>query len=273
MLRQTALAVLAAATLTGGAFAADLPQRAYAPVAPVAPIFTWSGFYIGTHTGAISLDGDITTRGNAANTIANVAAARRPATLSTDSDFTLMSGVQAGYNVQFGPVVVGIEGDIALAGAAARDQFVSTLNDVSMFRQELHTFGTARARLGIAFDQVLIYATGGLAGASFTDRVAFLRNTDLAFQFVGRRSDTEYGYTVGGGVEFNLPASLRQFAFVGNLLGAKAMTVKAEYLYYDLGDRNVLVDAVPGIGLNSYTTKFESKGHIGRIGFNYRFGT
>ena len=162
----------------------------------MAPAFTWSGFYIGTHTGAISLNGDIRTNGNAANTIANVTAS-----------------------------------------------------------------------------QVLVYATGGLAGASFTDRVAFLRNTDNAFQFVGRRSTTEYGYTVGGGVEFSLPESLRQFAFIGNLLNASAVTVRAEYLYFDLGDRNVLVNAVPGAGLNSYTTRFESTGHIGRIGFNYRFGT
>jgi outer membrane immunogenic protein len=155
----------------------------------------------------------------------------------------------------------------------ARDVFFSALNDPSFFRQELHTFGTARARVGFAFDQVLVYATGGLAGANFTDRVAFLRNTDNAFQFVGRRSTTEYGYTVGGGVEFSLPESLRQFAFIGNLLNASAVTVRAEYLYFDLGDRNVLVNAVPGVGLNSYTTRFESTGHIGRIGFNYRFGT
>src|SRR5215203_1628017 len=146
--------------------------------------------------------GDLTqrghqTNGNAANIIANVTANRRPAVLSTDDDFTMMSGIQAGYNVQFGSIVLGVEGDISHAGVKARDVFFSTLNDPSFFRQELHTFGTARARVGFAFDQVLVYATGGLAGANFTDRVAFLRNTDNAFQFVGRRSTTEYGYTVG----------------------------------------------------------------------------
>ena len=273
MLRQLGLASLVSGTFAASALAADLPPRAAPPLIPMAPAFTWSGFYIGTHTGAISLNGDIRTNGNAANTIANVTANRRPAVLSTDDDFTMMSGIQAGYNVQFGSIVLGVEGDISHAGVKARDVFFSTLNDPSFFRQELHTFGTARARVGLAFDQVLVYATGGLAGASFTDRVAFLRNTDNAFQFVGRRSTTEYGYTVGGGVEFSLPESLRQFAFIGNLLNASAVTVRAEYLYFDLGDRNVLVNAVPGAGLNSYTTRFESTGHIGRIGFNYRFGT
>ena len=274
MLRRLSLASLVSGMFAVPGVAADLSLRAPPPpFYPMAPAFTWSGLYLGTHTGAMSLSGEIRTSGNAANTIANVTANRRPAVLSTNGDFTMLSGVQAGYNVQFGSIVLGLEADLSHAGVKARDAFVSTLNDPSFFRQELHTFGTARARVGFAVDQVLIYATGGLAGANFTDRVAFLRNTDQAFQFVGRRESTDFGYTVGGGLEFSLPESLRQFAFVGNLLKATAFTVKAEYLYFDLRDRNVLVSAIPGVGLNSYTARFESTGHIGRIGFNYRFGT
>ncbi len=52
-LNRTLLASAAAvALLTGGAFAADLPVRSAAP-APVyvAPVFTWTGFYIGVNAG------------------------------------------------------------------------------------------------------------------------------------------------------------------------------------------------------------------------------
>jgi outer membrane immunogenic protein len=118
--------------------------------------------------------------------------------------------------------------------------------------------------VGFAFDQALIYATGGVAFGDVTNTVAFLRNTDFVFQHVGRSIDWGVGYTVGAGVEFLLPA------FLGN---ASFATVKAEYLYFDLGDKNVLVNALPGFGINSFTSKFETKGHIGRLGFNYRFGT
>src|SRR3954471_1287211 len=110
MLRQLCLASLVSGTFAASALAADLPPRAAPPLIPMAPAFTWSGFYIGTHTGAISLNGDIRTNGNAANTIANVTANQRPAVLSTDDDFTMISGIQAGYNVQFGSIVLGVEG-------------------------------------------------------------------------------------------------------------------------------------------------------------------
>ena len=47
----------------------------------------------------------------------------------------------------------------------------------------------------------------------------------------------------------------------------------AEYLYFDLGEKSLVVNALPGVALNSFTSQFETRGHIGRLGFNYRFGT
>ncbi|HEY8565756.1 MAG TPA: porin family protein [Beijerinckiaceae bacterium] len=274
MLKRITLAVLTTTALAAGAaHAADLPSRvAPAPMLPLPPAFTWSGFYVGTYSALISAENKITTQGNAANTIGNVATGRRPAAIDDDRTGRL-SGAQIGYNLQFGMFVAGVEADIALANVTPKSVYVSPLADVSYFRSDIDAFGTVRGRLGVALDNVLIYATGGLAGADITDRVAFFRNTDRAFQFVGKKSGVEYGYTVGGGVEIALPASLQQYAFVGRLLGATAVSIKAEYLYYDLGDRNVVVNNIPGVGVNSYTSNFERTGHIGKIGFNYRFGT
>ena len=69
----------------------------------------------------------------------------------------------------------------------------------------------------------------------------------------------EIGWTVGGGLEY---------AFTNNL------SVKAEYLYYDLGKRKVPVNLQPvGPAGGSYVSRFENTGHIVRAGLNYRFST
>jgi outer membrane immunogenic protein len=269
--KKLALASTALIALAGTAAAADLPRRVLAPMAPVAPVFTWSGFYLGTHSGVLFTESRVRTSGNAANTIFDVDTNRRPPSLSID-DWDTISGAQIGYNLQFGAFVAGIEADISYVGLEARETFVSTLDDRSQFRQELDFFGTVRGRIGFVFDQVFVYATGGFAYGDVTNRVRFF-NPAGTLQFAGRSSDIETGYAVGGGVEFVLPPALQLFNIVGPLLGASAVTVKAEYLYFDLGDRNVTVNAIPGVGLNSYTSNFETSGHIGRIGFNYRFGS
>jgi outer membrane immunogenic protein len=270
-MRNLAIWSAALAGLAGPVLAADLPQRAHPPFA-AAPVFTWAGFYIGTHTAAISVEGTISTSGNAPNTLAEVVAGQRPASLSSDNA-NFASGAQVGFNAQFGSAVVGVEADLTYGGASRREVSFGTLNEPNIFRQDLDWLGTARARVGVAFDQVLVFATGGLAFADVTNRVSFHRAADSAFQYVGRSSDWAAGYALGGGVEFLLPTALERFSFIGRLIGASSVTVRAEYLYFDLGDKNVVVNAIPGVGLNSFTSNFETKGHIGRVGFNYRFGT
>lgn len=271
-IKRLGLASVSLLALGGAALAADLPPPAPAPFVPVAPVFTWTGFYIGTHSGGLFTDNKITTRGNAASNRENVGAGRRPASVDAD-DGGYFSGVQAGYNVQFGSIVLGVEADISYADATTKEFVLGAGNNVSYFRQDLDFFGTVRGRVGFALDNVLVYGTGGLAGADITNRVAFLGEGGRAFQFTGKKDETEYGYTVGGGVEFALPPALSRFAFIGTLLGATAVTVKAEYLYFDLGKTNVPVNAVPRVGVGSYTSSFDTTGHIGRIGFNYKFGT
>jgi outer membrane immunogenic protein len=52
---------------------------------------------------------------------------------------------------------------------------------------------------------------------------------------------------------------------------AQSWSLKAEYLYYDLGDTTVTAAAPPLAPFASVTT-FENTGHILRLGLNYRFG-
>ena len=65
MLKRVAFVSACLLTLAGAAAAADLPPRAAAPVyAPAAPVFTWTGFYIGSYTGGMWTDTTVRTTGN-----------------------------------------------------------------------------------------------------------------------------------------------------------------------------------------------------------------
>jgi outer membrane immunogenic protein len=218
MMKKTLAAAVAVASLLAAApaFAADMPQayptKAPPPVA-VVPAFSWTGFYIGANAGY--------GWGSGKEGISDL-----------DPEGWLGGG-QLGFNYQFGNnVVIGAEADIQ--GSDIND---STIDGVFDPRSKMDYFGTVRARLGYAFDNVLPYVTGGFAWG----------HNEITNRFDDFSSDnTHVGWTVGGGVEY---------AFTNN------WTVKAEYLYMDLGDEyydSIGADA----GLKTSTA---------RIGVNYKF--
>jgi outer membrane immunogenic protein len=253
------LSALALIALGGTAFAADLPSRKGAVYAPVAPIFTWTGFYVGVNAGAVFTTNDTSLTGTAANTIANVAALRRPQ--SIDADKTgFIGGGQVGYNYQIGQLVLGAEADFQYTDAKKTSSFLGTSGATSVFRSEMDYLGTVRARVGYAFDRFLPYVTGGLAYANVENRATFFSAAVPGqIDYIGNRSDTQVGYTIGGGLEY---------AFTNNI------SAKVEYLYYDLGKKNnpVNLTAVGPAG-GSYVARNDTSGHIVRAGLNYRFST
>lgn len=48
--------------------------------------------------------------------------------------------------------------------------------------------------------------------------------------------------------------------------------MKAEYLYFDLGDTTVIANPLAPNPPFQVSTTFENTGHILRLGINYRFG-
>jgi outer membrane immunogenic protein len=165
------LGLLAATALvTAGisaAAAADLPSRAApAPIIAAAPIFTWTGFYVGVNAGYGWSDDDFDAVDFA----------------DDEDDGGFVGGAQVGYNWQFGSFVVGAEADIQYADFGREGVFNFVDEDGDIFDGEFERsdwFGTVRARAGVAFGQALIYATGGFAFA-----------------------DDANGWTVGGGLEY-----------------------------------------------------------------------
>jgi outer membrane immunogenic protein len=131
LLTGAALAVLAAAT---PAFAADMARRPIYKAPPAAPLFNWTGFYVGGHVGY--------GWGDAGG-------------LDTDGWF---GGGQIGVNYQFAPNWVwGVEADLSGSGIDGGNAATS--------RFKTDMFGTVRARLGYTVDRVMFYGTGGLAWA------------------------------------------------------------------------------------------------------------
>jgi outer membrane immunogenic protein len=165
-MKKILLASVALFGFAGAASAADLPVRA-APPAPIiaaAPIFTWTGFYVGVNAGYGWSNNDFD-----AVDIAD-----------EDDDGGFVGGAQVGYNYQIGSFVVGLEGDVQYADFGADGTF--DFDGDGVFDDDFDSsdwFGTVRARAGVAFDRALIYATGGFAFA-----------------------DDATGWTVGGGVEY-----------------------------------------------------------------------
>lgn len=253
---------VAAAALLGmsAAGAADLGARPYTKApAYVAPIYNWTGFYVGVNAGyGFSDRNDITTEGQVPANAATVAAGLRNPLVSISRD-GFVGGGQFGYNWQVSPNwVFGLETDIQYVDGRRTLATFGTSGLSNTFRAGLDYLGTVRGRLGYTWGATMLYATGGLAYGGVNNGASF-NNAAGALAFFGEDRSTRTGYTVGGGIEH---------------MFAPSWTVKAEYLYYDLGSSTVGVNLVaPGLGVGTgYNTTFRNDGHLVRAGLNYKFG-
>ena len=139
---------------------------------------------------------------------------------------------------------------------------------VNNFRSGIDYLGTVRGRLGYAFNQFLIYGTGGFAyGETFEKASLFTAGNAAQLRYFGSRSDMQTGYTYGGGVEYALPTS----SFL-NFFKSSAVTIKGEYLRYDLGSSNfVAANQVNTTTGSAYSVRTKTDGNLVRIGLNYKF--
>ncbi len=267
-MKKLFLSTVAFVALAGAAAAADLPARS-APVAfaPV-PAFTWTGFYFGAHGGYMWSDTDVKLAGVGGLFLpTDIQNGVFPRSISVDRDAAL-GGIQAGYNVQSGMFVFGVEADISWFGNQNRKEFTiidpapppwpfSGLLTSSTYHSELDWLGTVRARAGVAFDRALVYATGGLAGGEVENSFG-IGIPAIRYNTTWSSRDTEWGWAVGGGVEYAL---------------TNHVSLKGEYLYYDLGDRTIRArDGVtPGFGSEFINYEFKNSGNLVRGGVNFRF--
>lgn len=258
----------------------------HVPVANAAE--NWSGFYIGASAGyawgqssantGSDCPGTGVTRlgyycdGGVPGLLPNSAAVGASGSGSlSQSGFT--GGGQAGYNVQRGNWVLGLEADFSslrLNGSRAGPRtFYPALGAGTAFTVnssiDSSWLMTARARAGWTVSNALIFVTAGLAVSELTVSNSFLDNASIVIgtnaSGSGSTREIKGGYAVGGGVEWSL---------------TRNWSVKGEYLYVDLGDVQASARVTnPGFlapgASNLVTTSTDLTAHIARFGANYRF--
>lgn len=234
---------------------------ASAPALAQPPAFAWDGFYAGVNAGyggdqfAYPVTGDLSSGG--------IAVALDAKATLTSSGF--LGGGQVGYNFHVSDDwVAGIEADIDATGikgelglGGALSGFIAGAAQIRAGSQ-IDYLGTVRARLGYVTDRdLLVYGTAGLAFGEVKSRynLAVASGGSTLFSAAGSQSDTDTGWTAGVGAEY--PISDR-------------MTLKAEYLYADLGEHTLISTPFALLGATgSIGVKVESTAHIVRVGLNY----
>lgn len=206
----------------------------------------------------------------------------------------VIGGGQAGYNYLFDRFVLGVETDlqgstqIGKKNVTAAAPFtlatipMGTTSTSLLFTKTLDWFGTLRGRAGyLVMPSLLAYATGGFAYGGMTLENGVIHQTESLLNIqstgsVGHLSTAHVGWTVGGGLEWTF---------------SPGFSVKAEYLYYDLGHMNapggIMADSLadraarppgqptPGPVYNFNTaalnTSTRLNGQLARLGLNYHF--
>ena len=269
MMRAAAAAMTVATAVA--AQAADLPTRKEAPPPVfVPPPFTWTGFYVGVNAGGVWSSG-----GNVSTTAFfngfPVLTTSFPNTNFGSSQSGFIGGGQAGYNWQSGAFVLGVETDfdgtsLSRSRSVIGPTFIDPIRRLNDFwtangSVSLDWLGSTRARVGYAWDRLMVYGTGGVAyGGASTHLNVFDAVDGFAFS-TGGGSSSRTGWTVGGGVEY---------AFTNNIV------LGAEYLYYNLGSRhfsfvpNVAASNEFGAAIFSQT-KINFDGSVARARLSYKF--
>jgi outer membrane immunogenic protein len=230
----------AALLVAGAAHATDI--FAAAPAYPTAfspvPLYNWTGLYVGVNGGA---------------GFGNPTWASGPDSLwGSYSTSSGLVGGTFGYNFQthLGRLVLGQEIDLDAA------RFHATITPpycVQGCEFRSTWVGSARLRLGYAFEQFMPYVTAGLSGANLT--------TDIPGLPFGTQSKINLSYAVGAGLEVVL---------------ADRWSAKLEYLYMDHGG----ITCAPACGstanrspgFNNYAgpVSFNFTENVVRVGVNYR---
>jgi outer membrane immunogenic protein len=231
---------------TGSTLAADLPPSmppppprapaAYVPI--ITPQYNWGGVYIGINDGYGFGQSDWTFAG--------------APTGNFDIKGPLVGGT-LGANFQSGAIVFGIEGDGDWSNIKGSS---SSTNAICGSCQTANTWlATLRGRLGVAWDRVLLYGTGGGAAGTINTSVPALP-ANVPPLAAGSSGSTEFGWAAGAGVEV---------AFTDNI------TMKVEYLYVDLQNGSfACTAAVCGAGVvGSEPVSFQTS--LVRAGLNLKF--
>ncbi len=247
--RKFPLASVCAMILTAPALAADLPP-------PPVPVFSWTGIYLGGQIGYAWGDN---TGGIAAVTPGGLSGSG----ILLGDAHGVIGGAHIGYNMQINDWVLGVEGSVdgtnltksTLVGITDPTGATPGGSVAGNVKSDLQ--GSVRARVGFAWDRLLIYGTGGVAFANFSsDLNISVTDATGSYWADSNPTTTHTGWTAGGGAEYSINDH---------------WSVRGEYRYTDFGH---LVDSpvtqTPGL-------IFSANRHLAQnqveFGFSYRFNS
>jgi len=211
--------------------AADMPRANPVPYYKISEEpFSWTGFYIGINGGY----------GWGRSSWSDPAFGADSGSFNTTG--TLFGG-QLGYNWQTGPLVLGVETDAEwtnIKGSTAGPGGVCVADGGGLCQTKQNWFGTTRGRIGYAFGRFMPYVTGGVAYGDI-----------VASQTTGDATQTKFGWSAGGGVEYAL---------------TRNWSAKAEYLHLDLGTATLF-----GAASGASTLSVPVTNDLVRAGINYHW--
>lgn len=234
---------------------------AVAPPQPTVASFRWDGLYGGLNLGLsyMAAKTSFSPLPNAASFINFL-----PTSLTPKTPDNLLTGAQLGYNVQMTDWVVGIVSDVDTGLACGVTQTPIIQNDGTPFPngghltagEQINWFGTTRLRAGWIYSDFLFFGSGGLVYGD----VVYTANTNFrpsgTAEYNANFKKYKVGYTFGGGAEW---------AFASN------WTTDLEYLFYNLGDQESIVNPIPQHPPYQMDYQWKTQGSIFRLGLNYKF--
>jgi outer membrane immunogenic protein len=196
--------------------------------------FDWSGFYVGLSGGVINNQSLVNF--DYGGTLSLPASVKVPG-------IGELGSTTVGYDWQNGQFVYGLAGDMGVVKLHGH-----TTGPVYTIDDSLNTLLSLRARFGVAFDRMLIFATAGVAGG----------NADFNAD-VGKGSASGKGFVTGTIVGVGT-----EYAVNDNV----AITAAAKY--YNLSTLTGTGDAGKGVA-DPYTATYKPAGLIFETGLNVRF--
>ena len=216
------------------------------PSAPP-PAYTWTGFYAGLNAGYAW--GWTTVVDEFATN--NLCWSSCGGWDAKTKGFT--GGGQIGYNLQSGQMLIGLEAEVGYLGLRGSGNY--SLLPTTVVNTKGREFTTVRGRLGaILPSNLLVYVTDGYFGADFDSTIATLGGAPVSL-FNVSNTGFQSGWTAGVGAEIPL---------------MNRWSVKAEYLYYEVGGTQVDGNFTGG-GATVQFFKINSGGGLACLGLNYHF--
>jgi outer membrane immunogenic protein len=206
--------------------------------------FDWSGAYAGVHAGYGSGD-------KAWHAIFGVSGGQgggNPQDSLNAANYGVdgfLGGIQAGYNIQRGRIVMGIEGEASWAGIDGNG-LGGVNSDDRPFSTDVNFLGTFTGRFGVAMNRTLFYGETGVAIINESHS----HTTGAPVELNG--SETRGGWLLGAGVEhaFN-----------------DRWSIKGEYNYIQFN----AADVVLSNGGDESAFAIDQDMHTFKLGLNFRF--